>query len=219
MKVVAFVPIKLNSERLPHKNILPIGGHPMCWHMLNTLLQVEGIDEVCVYCSDESVMQYLPHGVIYVPRDKRLDGSLVRGAEIYSSFIAEKDADIYVLAHATSPFVKKESIEQALKYILSGSNDSAFSAERIQTFAWYKGNPINYSLEDVPRTQDLEPVWKETSAFFMFEKELFVKYGRRIGFCPHIQEVSGVEALDIDEQKDYELAVLYSQGMKSSVVT
>ena len=25
MKTVALVPIKLNSERLPHKNILPIG--------------------------------------------------------------------------------------------------------------------------------------------------------------------------------------------------
>ena len=89
---------------------------------------------------------------------------------------------------------------------MSGSNDSAFSAEKIQTFAWYKDKPINYDLNDVPRTQDLEPIWVETSAFFMFKKEIFIDYNRRIGFNPYIPEVSGIEAIDIDEKKDYDLA-------------
>lgn len=211
MRVVAFVPIKLQSERLPHKNILPIAGHPLCWHIINTLLQVKKIDQVYVYCSDEVIKQYLPQGVIFKNRDKRLDGNLVKGFEIYKSFIEEEEADIYVLAHATSPFIRATSIENALGRILAGENDSAFSAERIQTFAWYKGKTVNYDLEDVPRTQDLEPVWIETSAFFMFRREVFVKYGRRIGFCPYIQEVSGIEALDIDEKEDYEWAQLLWQ--------
>lgn len=199
MKVVAFVPIKLNSQRLPHKNILPIAGHPLCWHLCNTLLKVNNIDEVYVYCSDERVSDYIPEGVILKKRDKKLDGDLVKGFDIYRSFISEVDADVYVLAHTTSPFIKQESIDNALKHIVSGSNDSAFSAEKIQTFAWYKDKPINYDLNDVPRTQDLEPIWVETSAFFMFKKEIFTDYNRRIGFNPYIQEVSGIEAIDIDE--------------------
>ena len=206
MKVVALVPIKLNSQRLPHKNILPIAGHPLCWHICNSLKQVEGIDEVYVYCSDESVIEYLPDGVIFKQRDKRLDEDLVKGFEIYKSFIDEVDADIYVLAHTTSPFIKKSSIQNALNHIISGENDSAFSAERVQTFAWYQGKPINYDLNNVPRTQDMEPIWVETSAFFMFKKEIFTIHSRRIGFSPYIQEVSGIEAVDIDEKKDYELA-------------
>ncbi len=206
MKVVALVPIKLNSQRLPHKNILPIGGHPLCWHICSSLKQVEGIDEVYVYCSDEGVIEYLPDGVIYKQRDKRLDGDLVKGFEIYKSFINEVNADVYVLAHATSPFIKKSSIQNALNHIISGENDSAFSAERIQTFAWYQGKPINYDLNNIPRTQDMEPIWVETSAFFMFKKEVFTIHNRRIGFNPYIQEVSGIEAVDIDEKKDYEFA-------------
>lgn len=206
MKVVAFVPIKLNSQRLPHKNILPIAGHPLCWHLCNTLLKVNNIDEVYVYCSDKRVSDYIPEGVILKKRDKKLDGDLVKGFDIYRSFISEVDADVYVLAHTTSPFIKQESIDNALKHIVSGSNDSAFSAEKIQTFAWYKDKPINYDLNDVPRTQDLEPIWVETSAFFMFKKEIFIDYNRRIGFNPYIQEVSGIEAIDIDEKKDYDLA-------------
>lgn len=206
MKVVAFIPVKLNSQRLPHKNILPIAGHPLCWHLCNSLGQVKGVDEVYVYCSDEEIIQYLPETTMFKKRDKWLDGNLVKGFDIYKSFIEEVDAEIYILAHTTSPFIKVSSIENALSHILSGQYDSAFSAERIQTFAWYKGTPINYDLDDVPRTQDMEPIWVETSAFFMFKKEIFTLYNRRIGFHPYIQEVSGIEAVDIDEKKDYDFA-------------
>lgn len=207
MKIVALVPIKLNSQRLPHKNILPIAGHPMCWHMCNTLLQVRSIDEVYVYCSDESVVDYLPPETLFKKRDKRLDGNEVKGFEIYKSFINEVDSDIYVLAHTTSPFVKSESIENALSMVTSGDYDSAFSAKRIQTFAWYKGTPINYDIHDVPRTQDMEPVWVETSAFYIFHKNTFVNEKRRIGHNPYIQEMSEIEAIDIDEKKDYDFAL------------
>lgn len=206
MKTIAFVPIKLNSQRLPHKNILPIAGHPLCWHICNSLLQVKEIQDVYVYCSDEKVMQYLPEGVIFKKRPTWLDGDLVKGFDIYRSFINEVEADVYVLAHTTSPFIKASSIENALSHILDGENDSAFSGERIQTFAWYKGKTINYDINNVPRTQDLEPIWKETSAFFMFKGEIFKVHNRRIGFTPYIQEVSGIEAVDIDERKDYEFA-------------
>jgi CMP-N-acetylneuraminic acid synthetase len=206
MKTVALVPIKLNSQRLPHKNILPIAGHPLCWHICNSLVKAKGIDEVYVYCSDEEVTKYLPDGAKFKQREKWLDGDMVKGFDIYREFIKEVDADVYVLAHTTSPFIMVESIENALSHILNGENDSAFSAERIQTFAWYKGEPINYDLNDVPRTQDMEPIWVETSAFFMFKKEIFTVHNRRIGFNPYIQEVSGIEALDIDEKKDYDMA-------------
>lgn len=207
MKTVAIVPIKLHSQRLPHKNILPLAGHPLCWHVVNTLLQVQGIDEVYVYCSSPEVKTYIPEGATFLKRDERLDGDLVKGAEILESFIQDVDADVYVLSHATSPFILPSTVEHALGEVLSLRHDSAFSAERIQTFAWYKGKPINYSFSDVPRTQDIEPVWVETSAFFIFRKEVFTEHHRRIGFTPYLQEVSGKEAMDIDEQKDYEMAV------------
>ncbi len=206
MKTVALVPIKLNSERLPHKNILPIGEHPLCWYICDSLSKVEKIDDVYVYCSDESVKQYIPNTVKFRKRDEYLDGNEVKGADIYRSFINEIGADIYVLAHTTSPFIKITSIENALDHVLSGEYDSAFSAEKIQTFSWYQGKPINYNLNDVPRTQDIEPIWVETSAFYIFKKEVFVEYNRRIGFRPYMQEVSGAEAIDIDEKQDYEQA-------------
>ena len=116
------------------------------------------------------------------------------------------NADIYILAHATSPFISADSIKNALMQVVTQGYDSAFSAQKIQTFAWYKEQPINYVLNNVPRTQEIEPVWIETSGFYIFTKEIFTKYKRRIGFHPYIQEVEGIEAIDIDERKDYDLA-------------
>lgn len=208
MKIVAFVPIKLNSQRLPGKNLLQIEGKPMCYHICRTLLDVKGLDEIYIYCSDKSIVEYVPNGTIFLKRDTCLDGDSVKGKEIYEHFVSEVDADIYILAHATSPFIKTESIENALNKVMDGEFDSAFSAEKKQTFCWYQGCPINYELTDVPRTQDMEPVWVETSAFYIFRKEIFTKYGRRIGFRPYIQETVGMETIDIDTKADYDMALL-----------
>lgn len=208
MKVVALVPIKLNSQRLPHKNILPLKGKPLCYHITNTLLQVKDIDEVYVYCSDDKVKDYLPSEVKVLKRDSYLDGDTVKGFEIYNSFIGKVDADVYVLAHTTSPFTRASSVEKGLNQVLNGGNDSAFSAKKIQTFAWYQNKPINYDINDVPRTQDMEPIYVETSAFFIFKKEIFTVHHRRIGFHPYIVEMDDIEAVDIDTESDYEFARL-----------
>ncbi len=206
MKVVAFVPIKLNSQRVKNKNILPLGNHPLCWHICDTLNQVSKIDDVIVYCSDENVLKYIPSKTKFLKRPKELDQDLVKGSQIYKSFIESVDADIYILAHTTSPFTKKETIENALNHVLNDKFDSSFSAKRVQTFAWFNGKPINYNLNDVPRTQDIQPVYIETSGFYIFRKELFLNHNRRIGFNPYIQEVDEFESIDIDEPTDYEYA-------------
>lgn len=212
MKVVALVPIKLNSQRVPHKNTRDLAGHPLCWYVVKTLCSVEEIDEVCVYCSSEEVERYIPGEARFVKRPARLDGNEVKGAEIYESFIHDVDADVYVLSHTTSPFLSKESVEWGVRGVIDGSHDSAFSAQRVQTFAWFGGKPLNYDLTDVPRTQDIEPVWVETSGFYIFRKELFTERHRRIGDNPLMVEVDDFEAVDIDEEQDLALAQAIAQS-------
>jgi len=206
MKVAAFATIKLNSERVPHKNLQRIGSKPLCYHILDTALQVKGIDDVYVYCSDEEVVKHIPSEAKFIQREAWLDGNQIRAKDTYTAFLKDVDADIYIALCTTSPFTKKETIENALHKVLYEGYDSAFSARRMQTFAWYKGEPINYDIENVPRTQDMEPVFVETSAFFIFTKELWTKYGRRIGFHPYIQEVGEIEGVDIDTPEDLEFA-------------
>ena len=206
MKTVAFVPIRLNSQRVAGKNMRLLGDKPLMCHILETLTTVEGIDEVYVYCSDESICEILPEGVKFLRRDTSLDSDTTLGKDIYNAFTSEVEADWYILAHATSPFIRRTTIEEALHKVHSGEADSSFSAERVQTFAWYEGKPLNYSLDRVPRTQDLEPVYVETSAFFVFEREVWRSKRRRIGERPYMAVTDRIESMDIDNPDDFLLA-------------
>ena len=215
MKTVAFVPIRLNSQRVSGKNLRLLGGEPLMCHILRTLTRVEGINEVYVFCSDERIVELLPEGVRFLKRSAELDRDTTLGREIYDAFTARVEANLYVLAHATSPFIRPETIAGALDKVRSGEYDSAFSAEKIQTFAWYEGRPLNYALDNIPRTQTIEPVYIETSAFFIFPRELWCAHHRRIGDRPYMAVVERVEGLDIDYPEDFAMAeiIAASRGL------
>lgn len=206
MKTAAFVPIRLNSRRVEGKNLRLLGGRPLMTFILDTLRRCERIDEVYVYCSDPDIERYLPDGVRFLRRDPALDSDSTLGEEIYDAFTREVEADIYVLAHATSPFIRSATVDDAVARVEGGRYDSAFSAERIQTFAWYEGKTLNYSPERIPRTQDLEPVFVETSAFFVFRREVWRDMRRRIGVRPYMAVTDRIESMDIDYPDDFTLA-------------
>lgn len=206
MKRVAFVPVRLNSQRVEGKNLRELGGRPLMTYLLETLTRVDNIDEVYVYCSNPAVKPYLPEGVKFLQRDERLDQNTTLGAEIYDAFTREVEADIYILAHATSPFIRSATIANAVAQVESGRYDSAFSAERVQTFAWWQDRPLNYTFERVPRTQDLEPVYVETSAFFVFREDVWREKHRRIGERAYMAVTDRIESMDIDNPDDFLLA-------------
>ncbi len=214
MKVVSFIPIKLNNQRLPGKNLLDLAGRPVCDYLFNTVAGIDEIDEKYVYCSDEKICPYIPDKLTFKKRDARLDGYLVKGLEIIEAFVNDVDADIYVLTHVTQPFTKADSIRNALAKVVSGEYDSAFSAVALQDYMWYQGKPFNYDLTDIVRTQELEPVYMETGAFFIFRKEVFTKLHRRIGEHPYIYEIDQFEAVDIDTQEDFDFAKVVAEYLK-----
>ena len=88
MKTVAFVPIRLNSQRVEGKNLRLLGNKPLMTYLLESLVAARNIDEVYVYCSDESVKQYIPEGAKFLKRDSRLDSNTTLGEEIYTAFTA-----------------------------------------------------------------------------------------------------------------------------------
>ena len=207
-RAVAFVPLRLNSERVPGKNLRELGGRPLLWHVFSTLAQVEGLSEVYAYCSDDSIVPELPAGVRFLRRDTALDGNHVKGLDICRAFCEAVEADVYALAHATSPFLRASTLSEGLAAVCDGAFDSALSVRRHQTFAWWRDRPLNYDPADVPRTQDIEPVFVETSAFYIFGRDVLVKEGRRVGLRPFLVEVDAPEAVDIDTEEDFAWAEL-----------
>ena len=205
MKIVAFVPIKLNNERLPNKNILPLGDKPLCRHLLDTLAQVYLLDEIYVFCSDPVIQEYLPERVIWLKRDESLDTYTAKHYDIVRAFINSVDADVYVNAHVTNPFIKQQTFETGLDSILKKGHDSACAVSEIREHLWREGKPFNFELNNPPRTQDLVPLYAEVGVF-MYRKEVFLKTGTRYGNNPYFMILDKIEAIDINYLDDYRLA-------------
>lgn len=214
MKIVCFVPMKLKSQRLPDKMLLPLGNAFLFQHIFNTLTEVkkevekelkQEIEIYC-YCSDESIKDLLPENINFLKRDSKLDRNETKGIEIYKSFCDQVEADIYILCHATSPFIKSKSIIDGLNKIINEGYDSSMSVSKIQTFCWYDNKTLNYELTNVVRTQDIKPVYWETSAFYIFKSDILKTHDRRVGFYPYLVVTDRIESIDIDEKEDYDLA-------------
>ena len=206
MKIVAIMPIKLKNERCPGKNTRLLGDKPLLQHELDSLKATGLCDSINVYCSSEEVVPFLPDGVNFIKRPEVLDLPTSNFSQIFETFMNTVDADIYVYAHATAPFIKKETMEQCINAVKSGEYDSAFCALKLQDYLWQDGEPLNFDATNVPRTQDLTPIYQETSGVYVFTKEVFEKKHRRIGDHPYVSEVSFKEAVDIDNPEDFTLA-------------
>lgn len=216
MKTVAFVPMKLKNERLPGKNTKPFThGKPLCKYILETLKKVKGIDEIYVYCSDPAIMLHLPKGIKFLRRDPKLDGSHVKINEVLSAFAEDVPADLYVLAHVTAPFLKTETISKGVAAVQSGEYDSALTVYRQQDFFWMDGKPWNYDTAEIPRTQDLKPLYRETTGLYIYESRLMTEENRRVGRHPLLLEADWKEAVDINEPEDFIIAdAIYNHCMR-----
>ena len=98
------------------------------------------------------------------------------------------------------------TVQKCLDAVKENDYDSAFCASKIQDYFWVNGKPLNFDATNIPRSQDLEPIYRETSGVYVFRKDVFEKYRRRIGENPYISEVSYREAIDINEPEDFEMA-------------
>ena len=151
-------------------------------------------------------MRYIPEGITFLKRDAYYDLSTTSFTELLISFAKLVQADIYVLTHTTAPFLKANSIFQGIKQVVSGEYDSAVSVVKLQEFLWADDKPLNYNLENIPRTQDLKPIYSETCGLYVYTRDLIINQKRRVGECPYLVEVSKIEACDINDKEDFLIA-------------
>lgn len=214
MKTVAIIPIKLNNERLPGKNTKLLGDKPLVQYILQQLKQVASIDEIFVYCSDEEIKPYLLEGVTFLKRPAELDLPTSNFNQILDSFIKQVPADMYVYTHATAPFITADTINECIQAVQTEEFDSAFSAVEIQDYLWLDGKPLNFDAKNIPRSQDLQKIYRETSGIYVIKLDVYRELHQRVGNHPYIKPVSHKEAVDINEPEDFELAELYLNYQK-----
>lgn len=211
-KMVALLPIKKNSERVPGKNFKNFAGKPLFLWILESLLKIEDIDEIIINtdAKDLLIENNIPNlkKIKIRERADHLIGDDISMNLIIKDDVESTDADLFLMTHVTNPLLRKTSILKAIHSFLNESKyDSLFSANKLQTrFYDYDMNPINHNPSELIKTQDL-PIWyEENSCLYVFSKKSFFSSQARIGKNPMIYSFPKTESIDIDDQEDWKIA-------------
>jgi CMP-N-acetylneuraminic acid synthetase len=207
--LVALVPMRHHSQRVPGKNYRPLAGKPLFHHILETLLSVPEIGQVIVDTDSEPVMdslrQHFPQVVIINrPENLRADDVPMNDILLYDT--AQVPADFYLQTHSTNPLLRPETVSRAIKTFLDAypEKDSLFSVTRWQTRLYDQhGVAINHDPTVLIQTQDLPPVYEENSCLYLFTRQNLLERHHRIGANPILFEIDAAEAWDIDEELDF----------------
>ncbi len=209
MKIVALVPMRHHSQRVPGKNYRGLAGKPLFHHIIETLRAVPEINEVVVDTDSVEVMdglkQHFPD-VIVIDRPASLRADDVPMNEILIHDTGQVQADFYLQTHSTNPLLKAESISKAIQLLLANfpSKDSGFSVTRLQTRLYDQdGKAINHNPNELIQTQNLPPVYEENSCIYIFTRESLLARKHRISDKPLMFEIAADEAWDIDEELDF----------------
>lgn len=211
--LIALLPLKAHSERVPRKNFRPLAGKPLvCW-ILDALLSVKDISRVVINTDARELLAEI--GVVdsdrVLIRDRKLElcGDFVSMNLILENDLAAVAADQYLMTHTTNPLISSDTIRSAIeRYRGAGPQiDSLFTVNRFQTrFYRADGSAVNHDPDNLIRTQDLEPWYEENSCIYLFTRDSFANSRSRIGKAPIMFETPPLESIDIDESHQWYLA-------------
>jgi CMP-N-acetylneuraminic acid synthetase len=210
-RIVALVPMRHHSQRVPGKNYRLLAGKPLFHHILETLLSVPEIDQVVVDTDSEPIMagvrEHFPQ-LILINRPEHLRADDVPMNQILIHDTGQVPADFYLQTHSTNPLLKPETISRAIKSLLTNypTYDSLFSVTRWQTRLYDKdGRAINHNPHELLQTQDLPPVYEENSCIYIFNRANLIAKQHRISDRAMLFEIDTAEAWDIDEELDFDI--------------
>jgi len=222
-KVVALLPMKASSERVTGKNFRDFSGKPLFRWILDTLLEVEEIDQVIINTDARHILAekgLVDTGRIMI-RDRKPEicGDLVSMNIVLADDLENVDADIYLMTHTTNPLMSADTIRGALKVFqeaqAAGKADSLFTVDKVQTRFYREDcSAVNHDPDKLIRTQDLEPWFEENSNLYIFTRDSFDRTSARIGKHPAMYEGPRFESIDIDDQEDWNFAVVAAQYLR-----
>lgn len=220
--MIALLPMKGHSERVPNKNMRNFAGKPLYHAIVNSLLAAKNISKVVIDTDSEVIKADALSSferVQIIDRPKEICGDFVSMNEIIKHDISIlKEEQNFIQTHSTNPLISGSTIDKAIDEYLKNISkyDSLFSVTRIQSrLYWKDGKAINHNPAELLRTQDLPPVFEENSNFYIFSRNSFVAANdKRIGLKPQMFEVNKLEAVDIDYEEDFLLAEMLYRNRK-----
>jgi CMP-N-acetylneuraminic acid synthetase len=221
-RIVALVPMRHSSERVPGKNYRDFAGKPLYHYIVNSLLGCDHVTDIVIDTDSPTILDDAAKNfpsVILLERPEHLRAGETPMNEVILHDVNQVEGDFYLQTHSTNPLLRWETICAAITRFLGAypEYDSLFGATRLQTRLWDQlAMAINHNPNYLARTQDLPPVYEENSNIYIFTKDILERRHNRLGDRPQIFEIDRIEASDIDEELDFRIAeFLYQDRAKS----
>ncbi len=222
-KIVALVPMRHHSQRVPGKNYRPMAGKPLFTYILESLLACPQISQVVVDTDSEPIIEGIREHfptVKLILRPPELRADEISMNEILAFDISQVQADFYLQTHSTNPLLKAATIQKAIQTFLSKTPayDSLFAVTRLQVRLYDQlGRALNHNPAILLQTQDLPPVYMENSCIYIFSPSTLLQHRNRLGERPYMFEIDPIEGWDIDNELDFSIVEFLLGKMTSGV--
>ena len=210
-EIIALVPMRHQSVRVPEKNYRLLAGKPLYSYIIQTLLDCPEIGQIAIDTDSPVIKEGLTRDypqVRIIDRPEHLRADTVPMNDILLHDCGLVQADLYLQTHSTNPLLTSASISGAIQTFLNRKEeyDSLFAVTKLQTRLWDgDGKPLNHDPGVLIRTQDLPPIYEENSCIYLFNGQILAERRNRLGYKPLMYEISAEEAWDIDDELDFEV--------------
>jgi N-acylneuraminate cytidylyltransferase len=211
--VVAVIPVRAGSRRLPNKNILPFGDTNLLVHKIRQLKMVPAIDHVVV-SSDSDIMLSMAQneGVLTHKRaPEYCDEKTKTFNEVVRNVAENVSDDILMWAPCVCPLTTVDSYTLALKIfgekvLKAKEYDSVISGKKFKEYLFDEQGPVNWNPEHHVPSQQL-PEWKTIiNGFYIASRSDMIKWSYLYGKNPYVYILDKKEAVDIDDAEDFAIA-------------
>lgn len=212
MKTIGiFAPARLDSQRLPNKQLLPIKNSnmfEMCCEKLNYITKAYNIPTYVLICDEPliKIAEKYPNITIII-REKetsKVDGPL---NFIYKDIVEQATEDYLMFLNPCLTFLSCETIVNNIKEFLNSDKEYGTSVKKIQNWIWDKElNNVNYIDYKALNTKTIEPWYQCAHCFHIFNKERFKQDGLMLTDDLCLLEIPEEETIDIDTYEEYEYA-------------
>ena len=224
-RAVAFVPTRSGSERVPHKNIRPLAGHPLLAYAIETALQSGAFERVVVSTDSEEIADVARWYGAEVPFLRPPEYATATSPDVewlaYALEHLGDRFDLFALVRATNPFRGPDAVRRGLEQLLA--TPEADSLRAVELVKQHPGKM--WRLAEDGRTmqpildqshlevawhagqyQALPQVYVQNSALEIAWTRVVTDTGTREGrvLAPFLTQ--GLEGFNVDDEDDWERA-------------
>ena len=227
-KILAIIPVREGSKRLPEKNYRILNGKPLIEWTIFAAKNSKYIDEIVISSDDSKILEIArTNKVIDYKRNKELSSDMASSVDVIIDVIDnfENQFDLVVVLQPTSPLRQSGDIDSAIDLFYNKNADSVVSVcESDHPVQWMNTLPKDLSMNDFLseevkslRSQDLEKFYRPNGALYLIKPQILItKRSFYIDKNAYAFVMPRERSIDIDEKMDFIIGEILIKNLGAS---